>query len=105
MKVIDHRVQQSSMNGSINNSFFEASKDEYETTCPMYDNYGDIKEETSFLMYDFNDNMDSTAHIFYDMDDDTSMIVPRDDNLGVDTHEHDEDLVWDELDSGDDLIS
>lgn len=93
------------MNGSIDNSFFEASKDEYETTCLMYDKYGDMKEETSFPMYAFNDNMESTAHLFYDMDDNMGMIVTIDDELGVDEPKHDENLVWHGLPFEDDFIS
>ena len=44
-------------------------------------------------MYDVDDGKDSTPHIIYDMDDDTGMIVPEDDELGVDVLKHDENLV------------
>ena len=89
-------------NGSTDDAISEAAKEEDATTCPTYD---DMKEPTSFPMYDADDDMDSIPHPIYDKDDDTCMIVPGDDKLGVDTPEHDENLACDELPFEDDFIS
>ena len=64
-----------------------------------------MKEPSSFPMYDVDDDMDSTPHTIYDKYDDTCMVGLKDDKLGVDALEHDENIALDELPFEDDFIS
>ena len=85
------------MDGSTNNVVSKATKNEDAIVGPTYDDYEDMKEPTPFPVYYVDDDIGSTTHPIYDMDDDTCMIVPKDDELGVDALEHDEHIAWDEL--------